>query len=153
MSVHTNIQTWFWHWPNYWLVLFFIVPTHALHYTLKHLKFAATCFGLLWNHPQGVHGCTLLGYWIGMLIFICYKECRYVAVCQFIPSVCVCVWVGTYLVKTMSWNELTYSHIPDTLYNKCKSTFQFSNVAKYGLGLPEDGFKWDRNMYGWILNV
>ena len=35
--------------------------------------------------------------------------------------------------------------ITDTLYNKCKSTFQFSNVAKYGHGLPEDGFKGDRN--------
>jgi hypothetical protein len=26
----------------------------------------------------------LLGYWIGMLIYICYKACWYVAVCQFI---------------------------------------------------------------------
>jgi len=42
-----------------------------------------------------------------MLIYICYKECRYVAVCQFIPSVCLCV--DTYLVEM---NELTYSHIP-----------------------------------------
>jgi len=38
-----------------------------------------------------------------MLIYIRYEECRYVAVCQFIPSVCVCVCVGTYLVETMSW--------------------------------------------------
>jgi len=29
----------------------------------------------------------------------------------------------------------------DTLYNKCKSTFQLSNLAKYGHGPPEDGFK------------
>ena len=73
----------------------------SLHFkTLKHLKFAPTCFSSLWNHPQGVHGCTSLGYWIGMLIYICYKECRFVAVCQFIPSrvhvrACVraCVWV------------------------------------------------------------
>jgi len=34
----------------------------------------------------------------------------------------------------------------DTLYNKCKSKFQFSNAAKYGNGPPEDGFKGDRNM-------
>ena len=46
--------------------------------------------------------------------------------------VCVCVCVGTYLV--------------DTLYNKCKSTFQFNNPAKYGHGPPEDGFKGDPNM-------
>ena len=31
----------------------------------------------------------------------------------------------------------------DTLYNKCKSTFQLSNVAKYGHEPPEDGFKGD----------
>jgi hypothetical protein len=31
-------------------------------------------------------------------------------------------------------------------HNKCKSTFQFSNLAKYGHGPPEDGFKGDRNM-------
>ena len=44
-------------------------------------------------------------------------------------------------------NELTYSQPhSDTLYNKCKSPFQFSNVAKYGYGPPEDGFKGDRNM-------
>ena len=34
----------------------------------------------------------------------------------------------------------------DTLYNKCKSIFQFSNLAKYGHGPPEDGLKGDRNM-------
>ena len=34
----------------------------------------------------------------------------------------------------------------DTLYNKCKSTFQFSNLSKYGHGQPEDSFKGDRNM-------
>jgi hypothetical protein len=40
--------------------LFFIVPTHALHYTFKclnltpkHLKFAPTCFSLLWNQFRG----------------------------------------------------------------------------------------------------
>jgi len=46
-----------------------------------------------------------------MLIYICYKEYRYVYV------------------------------------------FQFSNIAKYGHGPPEDGFKGDRNMYGRILSV
>jgi len=49
-------------------------------------------------------GRTLLGYRIGMLIYICYKECRYVAVCQFIPSVRVCVSVCAYLVENVSWN-------------------------------------------------
>jgi hypothetical protein len=34
----------------------------------------------------------------------------------------------------------------DTLYNKRKSTFQFSNLTKYSHGHSEDGFKWDRNM-------
>jgi len=38
-----------------------------------------------------------------MLIYICYKECRYVAVCQFIPSVCVCVWVPI-------WSRLCHGH-------------------------------------------
>jgi hypothetical protein len=42
---------------------------------------------------RGAHGRTSLRYWTGMLIYICYKECQYVAVCQFIPSVCVCVCV------------------------------------------------------------
>jgi hypothetical protein len=41
----------------------------------------------------------------------------------------------------------------DTLYNKCKSTFQFSNLAKYSHGPPEDGFKGDRNIQGRILSV
>jgi len=49
-----------------------------------------------------------------LLIYICYKECRYVAVCQVIPSGCVCVCVcvcggggggGTSLVETMLWNS------------------------------------------------
>ena len=70
--------------------------------TLKHLKFAPKCFDLLSNHLQGVLGRTSLRYCIVMLIYICYEECRYVAVCQFIPSlslslslslVCVCVCV------------------------------------------------------------
>jgi hypothetical protein len=34
----------------------------------------------------------------------------------------------------------------DILYNKRKSTFQFSILAKYGHGPPENGFKGDRNM-------
>jgi hypothetical protein len=41
----------------------------------------------------GGHGRTSLRYGIGMLIYICYTDCRYVAVCQFIPTVCVCVCV------------------------------------------------------------
>jgi len=34
----------------------------------------------------------------------------------------------------------------DTLYNKGKSTFPFSNLAKYGHEPPKDGFKGDWNM-------
>jgi len=48
---------------------------------------------------------------------------------------CVCVGGVTYLVETVS----------STMY-QCKSTFQFSNIAKYGHGPPEDGFKGDLNM-------
>jgi hypothetical protein len=51
-----------------------------------------------------------------LLIYIRYKVCRFVAVCQL------------------------------TFYNERKPTFQFSSVAKYGHGPPEDGFKGDRNM-------
>jgi len=36
---------------------------------------------------------------------------------------------------------------------KLDSTFQFSNLAKYGHGHSEDGFKEDRNMQGCILSV
>jgi hypothetical protein len=46
-----------------------------------------------------------------------------VAVCQFIPSVCVCVCGGGVPI----WSR-------------------HSNVAKYGHGPPEDGFKGDQNM-------
>jgi hypothetical protein len=49
------------------------------------------------------------------------------------------------------WTDIQ-PHI-DMLYNKCKSTFYFSNLAKYGHGPHEDGFKGDRNMYGQILSV
>jgi hypothetical protein len=52
--------------------------------------------------------------------------------------------------KTESTDIQPYT---DTLYNNCKSTFQFSNLAKYGHGPPEDGFKWDRNMQGRTLSV
>jgi len=94
--------------------LFFIVPTHALHYIVpthalhntltlkshaKTLKIRPYMFWSPLKPSSGVHGRTSLGYWIGMLIYICYKECRYAAVCQFIPSVCMCV--GTYLVETV----------------------------------------------------
>jgi len=46
------------------------------------------------------------------------------------------------VTKIKKWKYL-YKY---TLYNKCKSTFQFSNLANYGHGTPEDGFKGDRNM-------
>jgi len=52
----------------------------------KTLKIYPNMFQSLWNHPQEVHGCTLLGYWIGMLI------CTH--------------------THTHRWNKLTYSHIP-----------------------------------------
>jgi hypothetical protein len=63
----------------------------TLKYQLKHLKFAHTCFGLLWNHPQRVHGRTSLRYWIVMFIYIRYKVS--VCGCMSVHSVCVSVWV------------------------------------------------------------
>jgi hypothetical protein len=128
---------------------------------------------------SGVHGRTSLGYRIGMLIYICYKECRYVAICQFSPSVCVCVGVcvcvcvGMCVCVCQSMTQSRPDRYPDThthththtdglnlhtatyphYFNKYKSTFQLSNLAKYGYGPPEDGFKGDRNMYGRILSV
>jgi len=70
-----------------------------LHFkTLKHLKFTPACFGLLWNHPQRVHGRTSLRYWIGMLIYICYID-----------------WIihisnGRILYYRMNWHTATYWH-------------------------------------------
>jgi len=46
-----------------------------------------------------------------------------------------------YILPTVSVNVKKMA-----LYNECKSTFQFSNLTKYGHGPPEDGFKGDRNM-------
>ena len=37
-----------------------------------------------------------------MLIYFCYKECRYVVVCQFIPSVCVWVPIWSRLCRGSS---------------------------------------------------
>jgi hypothetical protein len=61
--------------------LFLIVQTHAFHYilkhsifVLKHLKFTPTCFGLLWNHLQGVHDRTSLRYWIGIWSRLCLDQ-------------------------------------------------------------------------------
>jgi hypothetical protein len=48
-----------------------------------------------------------------------------------------------YFARLLNWNVDLHT---DTLYNKCKSTFQFSNIAKYGHWPPDDGFKGDRNM-------
>jgi len=48
---------------------------------------------------------------------------------------------GFYITE---WNDIRPHN--DTLYNKCKSTFQFSNLGKYGHGPPEDGFKGYQNM-------
>jgi len=78
--------------PQFNIQQLYVLPTLYLCvlYLKSHtktLKFTPTCFGLIWNHPQGVHGCTSLGYWIVMLIYICYKECLYVAGCMSIHSV------------------------------------------------------------------
>ena len=112
------------------IIVFFIVPTHAFHYTLKHqnltlkhLKFAPTCFGLLWNHLQGDHRRTLLGNWIGVLIYICYKEFRYVAVCQFIHL----DQIGIH-TQTHRRNELAYSHITTLIITNVN---QHSNSVTY----------------------
>jgi hypothetical protein len=64
-----------------------------------------------------------------------------------------------YLVETIV--STTHTHTDgmdiqphsDPLYDKYKSAFQFSNLAKYGHGPPEDGFKGDRNMWGRISSV
>jgi hypothetical protein len=139
----------------------------SLHFKIlkSHTKTFKIC-PFMFRSPlkpsSGVHGCTLLSYWIGMLIYISYKECRYVAVCQFIPSACACVracvCVCGYLSSLTQIGTHTHTHThtqaewidiqshTDTLYGKCKSTFQFSNLAKCGHGPPEDGFKEDQNM-------
>jgi len=51
----------------------------------------------------------------------------------------------------MEWTDIQPR--TDTLYNECETTFQSSNLAKYGHGPPEDGFKGDRNMQGQISSV
>ena len=58
----------------------------SLHFKIlksytKTLKIRPYMFRSPLKPSSGVHGHTFLGYWIGMLIYICYKECRYVAVC------------------------------------------------------------------------
>ena len=80
----------------------------------KTLKIRPYMFRSPLKPSSGVQGRTSLGYWIGMLIYICYKHCRYVAVCQLIQSVCVCVcvWVPIWsrLCHGMSifWVRLLY---------------------------------------------
>ena len=90
---------------------FFTVPTnaHLIHFkTLKYLTLASTCFGLFWYHRQGarkLHFAKLLRW--DLLIYICYKFVQFVAVCQFIPSVCVSgAW------HKYGQNEPTYGHKP-----------------------------------------
>jgi len=56
------------------------------------------------NHPRGVrtlYFANLLRW--DLLIYVRYKIVRFVALCQFIPSVCVCVWCSL-LSETLSWN-------------------------------------------------
>jgi hypothetical protein len=78
---------------NWWtpldILLYCSNPCNSLHFKIlkshnKTLKIRPHIFQSLFKQSSGVHGRTLLCYWIGMLIYICYKECRYVAVCQFI---------------------------------------------------------------------
>ena len=61
-----------------YFICFKILKSHT-----KTLKIRPYFFRSPLKPSSGVHGRTSLGYWIGMLIYICYKECRYVAVCQF----------------------------------------------------------------------
>ena len=72
---------------------------------------------------------------IVFVLFGCYLCCS---------TYCLCVNVYCHQVTTR-WQLINVS--------KCKSTFQFSNLAKYGHGGPEDGFKGDRNVLGRILSV
>jgi hypothetical protein len=72
--------------------------------------------------------------------------------------VCLCVYVGGELSCRDYVMECAGGRVESrpvrrlgcgllsTLYNKCKSTFQFSNLAKYGQGPPENGFEGYRNM-------
>jgi hypothetical protein len=83
-----------WEWVNEWKA-----EETSLHVRLKLRPYVIQSPSKI---SSGVHGRTSLGYWIGMLVYICYKECRYVAGCMSIHSVCVSV--GTYLVETMSRN-------------------------------------------------
>ena len=48
-----------------------------------------------------------------MLIYICNKECRYVAVCEFILCVrmCVCVWVPTGQDYVLVWDFSVLSEV------------------------------------------
>jgi len=59
-----------------------------------------------------------------------------------------CLMGGFYITE---WTDIQPHS--DTLYNNYKSTFQFSNLAKYSHGPPEDGFKGDRNTWGRILSI
>jgi hypothetical protein len=97
-TVNNNNNNYYYY---YIFLFFFSLHFKTLKSHIKTLKIRPYMLCLLWNHLQGVYGRTLLGYWIGMLIYICYKECRYVAVCQFIPSVCVCGFLsGRDIVST-----------------------------------------------------
>ena len=58
---------------------------------------------------------------------------------------CVCGYLSSFdHLPTHTQKELiVIQPHTDTLYNKCKSTFQLSNLAKYSYGPSEDGFKGD----------
>jgi len=83
--------------------------------------------------------------------FVIKSVCMWLYFSSFHLCVCLCVCVCMCVCVCVCVCVCGYPHThrqphTDTLYNKCKSTFQFSNLATYGHGPPEDGFKGDRNM-------
>jgi hypothetical protein len=54
----------------------------------KTLKIRPYIFRSVLKPSSGVHGRTSLCYWIGMLIYNCYKECRYVTGWLYVSSFC-----------------------------------------------------------------
>jgi hypothetical protein len=95
------------------LLYFFNIPTNTHNiYTLKsvkvHIKTLNTCpymfrslFKIILKGARRLHFAKSLRW--GLLINVCYKIVRFVAVCHFIPSVCVsgvcvCVCLSVCLV-------------------------------------------------------
>jgi len=107
-----------------WFNHFFNLPTNAhlirfkntKNLILKYLTLASTCFGLFWNHPQRackLHFAKLLRW--DLLNYIRYKIVQFVAICQFVPSVCVSGSPDTHtdkmwcqVTKLLRWDLLIY---------------------------------------------